>query len=71
MAHYGNFVNDIVKERLERVNGVATSNVYGGVERELQILVDPERLAKFRLTVPEVLEQSAARKHFGFGRQRR
>ena len=55
MAHYGNFANDIVKERLERVNGVATSNVYGGVERELQILVDPERLAKFRLTVPEVL----------------
>ncbi|MFY0611145.1 MAG: efflux RND transporter permease subunit [Hyphomicrobiaceae bacterium] len=55
MAHYGNFVNDIIKERLERVNGVATSNVFGGVERELQVLVDPERLAKFQLTVPEVL----------------
>ncbi|MGI9480685.1 MAG: efflux RND transporter permease subunit [Hyphomicrobiaceae bacterium] len=55
MAHYGNFVNDVIKERLERVNGVATSNVYGGVERELQVLVDPERLAKFQLTVPEVL----------------
>lgn len=55
MAHYGTFVNDVVKERLERVNGVATSNVFGGVERELQILIDPERLAKYRLTVPEVL----------------
>lgn len=57
MAHYGTFVNDIVKERLERVNGVAASNVFGGVERELQILVDPERLSKFRLTVPEVLNR--------------
>jgi HAE1 family hydrophobic/amphiphilic exporter-1 len=55
MSHFGTFANDVIKERLERVNGVATSNVFGGVERELQILVDPERLAKYRLTVPDVL----------------
>jgi len=57
MAHYGTFAEDIIKERLERVDGVATVNVYGGVERELQILIDPERLAKFRLTVPEILDR--------------
>ncbi|MFT7574696.1 MAG: HAE1 family hydrophobic/amphiphilic exporter-1 [Alphaproteobacteria bacterium] len=57
MSHYGTFAKDIVKERLERVNGVATSNIFGGVDRELQILVDPERLAKYRLTVPEVLNK--------------
>ncbi|MEO1608755.1 MAG: efflux RND transporter permease subunit [Pseudomonadota bacterium] len=57
MAHYGPFAEDIIQERLERVNGVAVVNVYGGVDRELQILMDPERLAKFRLTVPEVLSK--------------
>ncbi len=57
MAHYGPFADDVIKERLERVDGVATVNVYGGVDRELQILVDAERLAKFRLTVPEVLNR--------------
>ena len=57
MAHFGNFARDVIQERIERVNGVATVNVYGGVERELQVLVDPERLAKFRLTVPDVLNK--------------
>jgi HAE1 family hydrophobic/amphiphilic exporter-1 len=57
MSHYGPFAEDVIKERIERVDGVATVNVYGGVDRELQVLVDPERLAKFRLTVPEVLNK--------------
>ncbi len=57
MAHFGPFAKDVIKERIERVDGVATVNVYGGVDRELQVLVDPERLAQFRLTVPEVLNK--------------
>ncbi|GMG82310.1 efflux RND transporter permease subunit [Paralimibaculum aggregatum] len=56
MEHYGDFVNDVVAERLERVDGVAATNVYGGVERELQVIIDPEELARFRLTIPEVVE---------------
>ena len=57
MAHFGPFAKDVIRERIERVDGVATVNVYGGVDRELQVLVDPEMLAKFRLTVPEVLNK--------------
>ena len=57
MAHFGTFANDVIREQLERVDGVAGVNVYGGVERELQVLVDPDRLAQFRLTVPEVLNK--------------
>ncbi len=57
MAHYGTFAKDVIQERIERVDGVATVNVYGGVDRELQVLVDPERLAKFRITVPQVLDR--------------
>ena len=32
---YGDFIDDIVKERLERVPGIGRINVYGGSEREI------------------------------------
>ena len=57
IEQYGDFVEDVVKERLERVNGIATVNVFGGVERELQVIVSPERLAKVRLTIPEIVNR--------------
>ncbi|MBI1386259.1 MAG: MMPL family transporter [Rhizobiales bacterium] len=55
IGEFGDFVNDTVKERFERVEGIALVHVYGGVERELQIVVDPERLARYRLTIPDLL----------------
>ena len=60
IEQFGDFVNDVVKERLERVQGIATVNVYGGVERELQVIVSPERLAKVRLTIPEIVNRLRA-----------
>jgi len=54
---FGDFIEDIVKDRLERVEGVSAVNVFGGVSRELQIIVDPQRLARFGLTVPEVVNR--------------
>jgi HAE1 family hydrophobic/amphiphilic exporter-1 len=54
---YGDFIEDVVKDRLERVEGVSAVNVFGGVSRELQIVVDPQRLARFGLTVPEVVNR--------------
>ncbi|MEO0363037.1 MAG: efflux RND transporter permease subunit, partial [Pseudomonadota bacterium] len=57
MQEYGDFVDDVVKERLERVEGVSLVNVYGGVSRELQVLVDPQRLAAYRITIPEVVNK--------------
>ena len=52
---YGDFVEDVVKEQIERIEGVSTVNVFGGVTRELQIVVDPRTLSVYRLTVPEVV----------------
>lgn len=57
---YGDFVEDIVKERLERVNGVSNVNVFGGVARELQIVIRPEELARLGLTIPEVVARLRA-----------
>ena len=53
---YRDFVEDVVQDRLERLTGVALVNVYGGDERELRVVVDPRRLARFGLTVPEVAD---------------
>ncbi|MEO0694128.1 MAG: efflux RND transporter permease subunit, partial [Pseudomonadota bacterium] len=52
---YGDFVEDIIKERIERIEGVSAVNVFGGVTRELQIVVDPRSLSQYRLTVPQIV----------------
>ncbi|MEO0386564.1 MAG: efflux RND transporter permease subunit, partial [Pseudomonadota bacterium] len=57
---YGDFVEDVVKDRIERVEGVSAVNVFGGVTRELQITVNPRQLARFGLTVPDVVARLRA-----------
>lgn len=52
---YGDFLENTVKARLERVRGVARVNLFGGGERELQVIVAPERLALYRLTAGDVV----------------
>ncbi|AEI95385.1 efflux RND transporter permease subunit [Roseobacter litoralis] len=55
MPTYGDFVEDVIQDRIERIEGVSAVNVFGGVTRELQVVVDPRRLSRFDLTVPEVV----------------
>ena len=55
MPTYGDFIEDTIKDRLERIGGVSSVNVFGGVSRELQVIIDPVRLSRFGLTVPEVV----------------
>jgi len=52
---YGDFAEDIVKNRLERVPGVGIVNVYGGSEREIHVIVEPEFLARYALTTADVI----------------
>ncbi|MCL6635164.1 MAG: efflux RND transporter permease subunit [Peptococcaceae bacterium] len=49
-------VNDLIKKRIETINGVGNINVYGAEEREIQINLDREKLAAYGLTTSEVLE---------------
>jgi hydrophobic/amphiphilic exporter-1 (mainly G- bacteria), HAE1 family len=42
---------DEIEARFERVKGVAQSEVYGGLIDELQVIVDPEKLAARALTL--------------------
>ena len=39
---YYDLANDFIKDRLERVKGISEVRVYGGAEREMQIIVNPE-----------------------------
>jgi HAE1 family hydrophobic/amphiphilic exporter-1 len=55
MPTYGDFLEDVIKDRVERIEGVSAVNVFGGTQRELQIVVDPQRLSRYGLTVPEVV----------------
>ena len=48
------FVKDFVKPRFERIPGVAESEIYGGVEPEMQVTFDPNSLAAHNITIAEV-----------------
>ncbi len=48
------FIDDNVRTRLERIPGVSQIEVRGGAERQIQILVDPVRLAERNITLTEV-----------------
>jgi multidrug efflux pump subunit AcrB len=48
------FIEDRVKPRMASVPGVSEAIIYGGAERQVQILVDPARLAQRGLTLPDV-----------------
>ncbi|HMA78827.1 MAG TPA: efflux RND transporter permease subunit, partial [Candidatus Paceibacterota bacterium] len=53
---YGDLVEEFVRERLDRINGVGGVNVFGGSEQELQVIVDPARLARHGVTVRQLLQ---------------
>ncbi|MCB1732923.1 MAG: efflux RND transporter permease subunit, partial [Halieaceae bacterium] len=55
------FVDDNVKPRLASVPGVSEVNVFGGAERQIQILVDPARLAQRGLSLTDVREAIRSR----------
>jgi HAE1 family hydrophobic/amphiphilic exporter-1 len=52
--HLRDFAEDFIKPRLERVQGVASSGIFGGQERELRVEIDPYALAARHITVPQL-----------------
>ncbi|MCB2185511.1 MAG: efflux RND transporter permease subunit [Deltaproteobacteria bacterium] len=48
------FVEEKVVPQIERVPGMAASNVYGGREEEMQVVVDPRKVAAHRLTMRQI-----------------
>jgi HAE1 family hydrophobic/amphiphilic exporter-1 len=54
------FAEDVIEAALERVPGVSNANVIGGVDPELQVIVDPEKLAARQLTIAQVRDRLRA-----------
>ena len=49
------FIEDTIKPQLERIPGVASVNVFGGQEREMQVIVDPSALAARNITIQNMI----------------
>lgn len=49
-------VNDVIKRRLETVNGVGAVNVYGERKREIHINLDRDKVAAYNLSIPEIMD---------------
>ncbi len=56
IERYRDYAEEAVKTALERVPGVARSNVYGGYDRQLQVIVDPQAMAARQLTVQDLAQ---------------
>lgn len=48
-------IDEVVKPRMERVEGVSAVNIYGGLEQELHVTFDPEILASSGITISELI----------------
>lgn len=76
VPHMATFVEDVIKPRLERVEGVARVDQFGGLERELHVTYDPDLLASVGITVAELAaalraeSQDVSAGDFGEGKRR-
>ncbi len=55
------FVDDQVRTRMERIPGVSQVELRGGAERQIQILVDPSRLAQRGITLTQLRDAVRSR----------
>jgi len=53
-------VKDTLKDRFEQVDGVASAMLFGGLEREILIEVDKQRLEAYHLTLDEIIARLRA-----------
>ncbi|MCX8161209.1 MAG: efflux RND transporter permease subunit [Candidatus Saccharicenans sp.] len=51
---------ELIKPRLEQIEGIAAVEITGGGEREIQVEVDPEKLAAYGLTIETVSQKIAS-----------
>lgn len=50
------FSDDVIRSRLERIEGVASLETSGGLVREIQIVVHPERLKGYNMSIAQVAQ---------------
>ncbi len=48
------FSEELIKPRLEQIEGIGSAEIVGGVEREIQVEVDPRLLSLYGLTIDQI-----------------
>ncbi len=48
------FSEELVKPRLEQIEGIGSAEIAGGVEREIQIEIDPRLLSLYGMTIDQI-----------------
>ena len=54
MSEFGDLADNLVKTEFEKIPGISRSNIYGGSKTEMQVIVDPQRLSLYKLTIPDI-----------------
>ena len=50
-----NEIAEDLEERIETIKGVLDADILGGIEREIQIEVDPDRVAEYRISFADLI----------------
>ena len=54
MNEFGDLADNLVKTELEKIPGISRSNMFGGSKTEMQVIVDPQRLSLYKLTISDI-----------------
>ena len=54
MNEFGDLADNLVKTELEKIPGISRSNIFGGSKTEMQVIVDPQRLSLYKLTISDI-----------------
>ncbi len=53
-------VDDYIVDPIKRIPGVGTADYFGGLERQINVHLDPDRLAAYGISVTEISEATAS-----------
>ncbi len=56
LPHQKTFIEDFVKHRMERVKGVSSINIFGGLEQELHVTFNPAMVASSGITINQMIQ---------------
>ncbi|HPC36253.1 MAG TPA: efflux RND transporter permease subunit [Candidatus Marinimicrobia bacterium] len=57
MAELRRVIDDDVRPRIERIKGVASATSGGGLERQIKVLLDPQKVAAFGIPVQQIVQK--------------
>ncbi|PIE57525.1 MAG: acriflavin resistance protein [Desulfobulbus propionicus] len=53
---YRTYFEDNIRQHLERVEGVGSVAVFGGTEDQLEIIIDPQKMARLKVSINQIIK---------------